>query len=101
MAGDISRRLAEYATLKAMGYSDSFLNVVVLRQAVYLGIAGYGPGLAMAAIAFPVVSRTALLPIALSFEVAALVLSMTLIMCAASGWLALRKLRNAEPADLF
>jgi putative ABC transport system permease protein len=101
MAGDISRRLAEYATLKAMGYTDGYLGGVVLMQAVYLGIAGYVPGLAVAAFAFPVVSRMALLPIALSVEVAALVLFMTVAMCAVSGWLALRKLRGADPADLF
>jgi putative ABC transport system permease protein len=101
MAGDISRRLAEYATLKAMGYTDGYLGGVVLLQAVYLGIAGYVPGLAVAAFAFPIVSRMALLPIALSVEVAALVLFMTVAMCAVSGWLALRKLNSADPADLF
>jgi putative ABC transport system permease protein len=101
MAGDISRRLAEYATLKAMGYSDGYLGGVVLQQAVYLGIAGYVPGLAVAAIVFPIASRMALLPIALTVEVAALVLFMTVAMCAASGWLALRKLHGADPAELF
>jgi putative ABC transport system permease protein len=101
IAGDISRRLAEYATLKAMGYSNGYLSGVVLHQAVYLGIAGYVPGLAVAAIVFPIASRMALLPIALNFDVAAIVLILTVVMCAASGWFALRKLHGADPADLF
>lgn len=101
MAGDISKRLAEYATLKAMGYSDGYLGGVVLRQAVYLGIGGFVPGLIIAAIVFPVASRLALLPIAMSIPVALLVLVLTVAMCAASGWLALRKLHGADPADLF
>jgi putative ABC transport system permease protein len=101
MAGDISRRPAEYATLKAMGYSDSYLGGVVLRQAVYLGIAGYLPGLLISATVFPVAARLAFLPISLNVATSLLVLVLTIAMCAASGWLALRKLHGADPADLF
>lgn len=101
MAGDISRRIAEYATLKAMGYSDGYLGGVVVRQALYLGLFGFLPGFLAAAVLFPVVRRLAMLPIALSPGVSALVLALTLVMCAASGWLALRKLHGADPADLF
>jgi putative ABC transport system permease protein len=101
MAGDISKRLAEYATLKAMGYGDGYLGGVVLRQAIYLGIGGFVPGLIVAAIVYPVASRLALLPMVMSVEIALLVLILTVAMCAASGWLALRKLHGADPADLF
>jgi putative ABC transport system permease protein len=101
MAGDVARRLAEYATLKAMGWDNDYLGGVVLRQALYLGLAGFIPGLITAALIFPVISRLAFLPIALSTGVTILVLLLTLAMCAASGWLALRKLHAADPADLF
>lgn len=101
MAGDISRRLAEYATLKAMGYSDGYLGGVVVRQALYLGAAGFVPGFAAAAILFPIVQRLAMLPIAVSVPVTAFVFVLTLAMSATSGWLALRKLHGADPADLF
>ena len=38
---DISDRLGEFATLKAMGYSNLRLFRVVVMQAVYLGLLGY------------------------------------------------------------
>ena len=37
---DISDRLAEFATLKAMGYSDRRLFRIVVEQAVYLALLG-------------------------------------------------------------
>jgi putative ABC transport system permease protein len=41
------------------------------------------------------------LPIAMSPERAAMVLIGTILSCALSGFLAMRKLANADPADLF
>ncbi len=41
LATDVANRLHEYATLKAMGYSASFVANVVLRQAWLLAIFGF------------------------------------------------------------
>jgi putative ABC transport system permease protein len=101
MAGDIARRLAEYATLKAMGYSNRYLSGVVVRQAMVLGVAGFLPGLVAAAAMFPVVRHFAMLPIALGATATIAVFVLTLAMATTSGWLALRKLHGADPADLF
>ena len=79
----------------------SYMRAVEMAGGLPVGAAGYLPGFLAAAILFPVVRRLAMLPIALSFGVSGLVLVLTLIMCAASGWLALRKLHVADPADLF
>jgi putative ABC transport system permease protein len=101
MASDIANRLGEYATLKAMGYSDRYVNGVVLQQAVLLALAGYIPGLLAAEGVYAVTRSAAKLPIAMTPWVAGLVLALVAIMCAASGLLALSKLRAADPADLF
>jgi putative ABC transport system permease protein len=42
-----------------------------------------------------------LLPIFMSTERAIMVLILTLIMCFASGTIAVRKLQSADPADIF
>ena len=42
---DVSEHLREYATLKAIGYTDLYLFGVVLQQALLLALLGFGPGL--------------------------------------------------------
>jgi putative ABC transport system permease protein len=101
MASDIGNRLGEFATLKAMGYSDGYVNRVVLQQAVLLALAGFVPGVLAASGLYALTRRFAKLPITMTWETAGLVLSLVIVMCTASGFLALRKVRAADPADLF
>jgi putative ABC transport system permease protein len=42
-----------------------------------------------------------LLPVFMSYDRAITVLILTIIMCFASGAIAVRKLRSADPADIF
>ena len=39
--------MVEYATLKAMGYSNSFLSKLVFQEAILLSILGFIPGFAL------------------------------------------------------
>lgn len=99
---DVASHLAEYATLKAMGYGDWYFVGVVLQEAMILAILGYIPALAIANFLLYTLTRNATrLPIAMTPERAVLVLVLTVIMCAISGAVALRKLRDADPADIF
>ena len=41
---DVADHLPEYATLKAMGYTDFYLFTVVFQEAIILGIIGFIPG---------------------------------------------------------
>ncbi len=101
MASDIGNRLGEFATLKAIGYGDGYVNGLVLRQALLLGVAGYVPGLLAAEGLYALTRHFAHLPIDMPWPRRALVLGLVVVMCAASGLLALRKVRAADPADLF
>jgi putative ABC transport system permease protein len=93
--------LPEYATLKAMGYSNRFLSGVVLQQAVILAVLGFAPGALAALGLYRVVGRATRLPMELDWERAVTVLLLTVAMCAISGTLALRKVRALDPADVF
>jgi putative ABC transport system permease protein len=101
MATDIGSRLGEFATLKAMGYSDGYINRVVLQQALLLALAGFVPGVTAADALYALTRHFAKLPITMTLGTAGLVLGLVTVMCAASGLLALRKVRAADPADLF
>jgi putative ABC transport system permease protein len=98
---DVSDHLAEYATLKAMGYSNSYLSGVVLQQAVILAILGYLPGLGIALLLYRTAGQATRLPLAMTLERGIAVLVLTVAMCSVSALIALRKVRSADPADVF
>jgi putative ABC transport system permease protein len=98
---DVSDHLAEYATLKAMGYTDTYLLGVVLQEALLLAVLGYIPAFALAVLLYDLTANATLLPIAMTFSRAMLVLGLTVSMCFISGAIAVRRLRAADPADIF
>jgi putative ABC transport system permease protein len=98
---DVSDHLAEYATLRAIGYSNGYVSRVVVQQALILAVLGYALG-TLGTIRLYEIARTATrLPIELTTERAVGVLIATVVMCAISGLLALRKVRKLDPAEVF
>lgn len=98
---DVSDHLGEYATLKAMGYSDRQLYVVVLDQALILSVIGFPIGFALAQVLYMGARNDTHLPIEMTVARALMVLGFTVLMCVVSGAMALRKLQSADPADVF
>jgi putative ABC transport system permease protein len=98
---EVMNHLPHYATLKAMGFADAYLRGVVLSQACILSVLGYVPGFALAIGVYAVATRAIQMPIAMTFERAALVFTFTLVMCGLSGLVALRRIAGADPADVF
>lgn len=101
LATDVAKRLPEYATLRAMGYPDRRLAGFVLKQAFYLGMLAFFPAMLMSLGGYYLTESLANIPIAMNVSRVIFVFSLTLLMCFASGLLALRKLFQAEPASLF
>jgi putative ABC transport system permease protein len=98
---DVSDHLPEYATLKAMGYKNSYLLMVVFQEALILAVLGYLPGYSLAMGLYTLTRTVTNLPMAMNLAKAVSVLIMTIIMCAVSGAIAVRKLQAADPADIF
>jgi len=98
---DIAGHLKEYATLKAMGYSNAHLSRVVLGAAVILAFAGFVPGAIASSMLYSVVADATFLPLHMTTGRALAVFGMIFGMCAGAGLLAMRKLRDANPADMF
>lgn len=93
-------RLAEYATLSAMGAPGRYLNAVVMKQALIGGGIGCVSGLAIAAVLFSLAHRG---PVALqmSLGLVAGITAFTLAMCVAASMLAIRKLMTIDPTSVF
>ena len=98
---EISDRLSEFATLKAMGYSNLGLYRIVVEEAVYLALLGYGVGVALGFALFRWLERTTGLDMSLKLSSASLILGLTIVMCVLAGSLAARKLLSLDPAELY
>jgi putative ABC transport system permease protein len=98
---DIAGHLSEYATLKAMGYSDGYLARVVLGAALILAVVGFIPGFLLCLFLYDFVAGATFLPLVMTAERALGVFLLIFGMCFAAGLLAIRKLRDANPADMF
>ena len=98
---EISYHLPEFATLKAMGYRNTYFMRVVLAQSLYLTLLGFLPGLLIAWGLFELLSETTGLVMLLTLPRILLVLVLTAVMCLISGLIAVRKLWAADPASLF
>lgn len=98
---DVSDHLAEYATLRAIGYSNGYVSRVVIQQALVLALLGFGLGVLAAIQLYGVTRNATKLPMQLTPERAITVLIATIVMCAISGFLALRRVRKLDPAEVF
>ena len=98
---DVSEHLREYATLRAIGYRNRFVAGIVLQQAAILAVLGYLPGMAASWWLYRSAAHATRLPLHLTAERASTVFLLTLAMCALSGFLALRKVRRLDPAEVF
>lgn len=98
---EISDRLAEFATLKAMGYSNVALFQIVVAEAVYLALFGFAAGLAVTVGLFIWLQDLTGLDMRLKPGGAALILVLTVVMCVLAGSLAARRLLAVDPAELY
>lgn len=98
---DVSDHLAEYATLKAMGYKSRFLYSVVLQESFILAVLGFIPGFALCLGLYKLVRDGTALPMFMTIDRVATVFVLTLIMCVISGGIAMRRVQAADPADIF
>lgn len=98
---DVSDHLPEYATLMAMGYKLNSLLGVVVREGLLLALFGYLPAYAAGQGLYLLVRNATQLPVGMNTVRAVSVFSMILIMCMLSAGLAMRRLVDADPAEIF
>jgi putative ABC transport system permease protein len=101
LANDVSNRLPEYATLKAMGYSPGFLAKIVITQAWLLAALSYLPAVLASLLLYQITASLSSIPTTMTWYRILGVFGLALSMCTISGALAVLKLWKAEPASLF
>jgi putative ABC transport system permease protein len=98
---DVSEHLPEYATLKAMGYKDRDLSLVVFQESLILAVMGFIPGYLTSFGIYYLMTNFIELPVSMNLAIALQVFILNLLMCIISGAIAIKKLRTADPADIF
>jgi putative ABC transport system permease protein len=93
-------RISEYATIRAMGASDSYLKAIILRQALLSGAAGYVIGTAAAIMVAWLAERSSAAP-ALPYSLLLLLAVVTLAMCVGASLISIRRVLNVDAASVF
>jgi putative ABC transport system permease protein len=101
LSADVNSHIEEYAMLKAIGYNTNYFLIIIFEQAIILAILGFLPGLAVSLGIYQITRAATNLPLTLNVVRTFLVLVLTALMCVLSGAIATRKLRSADPADIF
>ncbi len=98
---DINDHIEEYATLKALGLGRGFFLRLILQQAAILPTFGFLPGMFLAHQLFRIANSMGGIPTRLTLPDTLLVFGLTVLSCLTAGLLATRRLRAADPADIF
>ncbi len=98
---DVANHLPQFATLKAIGYTHAYLVSVVVKSSLILSVLGYIPGTLVAAGVYWLAWKATNLPMQMTWQRGLGIFLATVVMCTASGLLAVRKLKQADPADVF
>ncbi|HEY4309221.1 MAG TPA: ABC transporter permease DevC [Pirellulales bacterium] len=98
---DVDDHMAEFATLKAMGYQNNYFVALVLQESLWLSLFGFAPGVLVATLLYTSLGHLTGLLLNLTASRVIGVLLMTIAMCIVSGCLALRRVFQADPAELF
>lgn len=101
LASQISRQLPQFATLKAIGYTNRTLGITVLAMALLLLLTAFVPAFLAAVGLYSVIRQETLLPVTMSGARLAVVFAASLAMASASALLSVAGLRRAAPADVF
>jgi putative ABC transport system permease protein len=101
LGNKVAHHFKEYATMKALGYSQQFISRIVLLQAVAIAVIGYIPGVAVAWQLYGLTRTLAHIPMRLGWWEAGVVLGLAITMCVTAALTSLLKVARAAPADLF
>lgn len=101
LSTQILRQLPQYATLKAIGYTQGALLSIVVSLAVLMAVIGFVPSLVLATAINAVLRRVTLLPLDMTAGLILTVLALAMIMACASAMVSARVLRRADPVELF
>ncbi len=101
LSSDVQDHLGEYATFKAMGFTNRYLLGIVYEQSTILTVFGFVPAFVLSLGLYQLVGAAAHMQMTMTFDRIVLVFCLTVMMCAVSGTIAIRRIFSADPAEVF
>ncbi|NJM99679.1 MAG: FtsX-like permease family protein [Phormidesmis sp. RL_2_1] len=98
---DVTNNIQAYATVKAIGYPDTYLSMVILQQALLLSVLGFVPASIFSYFLYKIAISVTGLIFKMSFHRIGFIFSMTVLMCVFSGLISVFKVQRCDPADVF
>jgi putative ABC transport system permease protein len=98
---EVMDHLQQFATLKAIGYTNRSLIAVVLQEALLLSCVGFLPGVGLTHVLYRVLAGLTGLPFLLTVWRVGLVFLLTIALAMMAGIMAVRKVLIADPAEVF
>jgi putative ABC transport system permease protein len=101
LSSDVAENLRQYATLKAIGYPDSYFVKLTFEKAWLLASLAYPVGFALACGVYLSATRLTLVPLVMTSLRAIGVYTLILTAACAAGLLAVNRLRRSDLTELF
>lgn len=98
---DVADHWSEYATLKAIGYTNRYLFWVVIQEAIILSVLGFIPGFLVARLFYRLGASVTGLVFQMTPGRVLDLYILTFVMCLVSGAIAVRKVQRTDPAEVF
>jgi putative ABC transport system permease protein len=98
---DVADHWTEYATLKAIGYSNRYLFGVILQEAALLAFLGFVPAFFLSLGLYHLTANATGLLMQMTVSRVINLLIATFLMCIISGAIAVRRVQAADPAEVF
>ncbi|SFK69089.1 putative ABC transport system permease protein [Nitrosomonas aestuarii] len=98
---EITNYRFEFATLKAMGYQHGYFVRMVFASALILAVLGFVPGYLLSNSLYYLAESQIFIPMLMTPDKIITVFVFILFMCTVAGFLAIHRLKSANPADMF
>ncbi|GBG03961.1 ABC transporter [Azospira sp. I13] len=97
----VQDNIKEYATLRAMGYQQKFFVMLVASISLVISIVSYFPSVLVSWGVYTLAASATHLPLRMKAGDMASIFFIVVVMGLVATLLAIRKLKNADPVDLF
>jgi putative ABC transport system permease protein len=101
LTSDVQDHLSEYATFKAIGFTNRYLLGIVYEQSAILTVFGFVPALLISLALYDVVGAAVSMDMSMTTERVVYVFGLTVAMCMLAGTVAMRRVYSADPAEVF
>lgn len=97
----ILENLGNLGALKAMGASNGLIYRMLIIQALFAGLTGYGIGIGLASIFGVITLKTGQPPFFMAYQTLLGTLICVLLICTLAAYMGIRRISRLEPAEVF